>query len=254
MITAEMEEYQTLTRGQKVKKVLPKVLPVLLLSVILPTADVGTDLVLITRLYTPACVDRDQDEYRKCENAASGKLNVVKVDQYCKKRNPDKVSNNTICGVSQYYCREYRDQDTNEYRQCKEVGPDQYCTPEMWKCKFEVGPDKYCTEIVSNTSNTVCRRKNSFWSDYFCRYYKIWSNDWKDYDKCSAQGPDKYCSDPARNKNVCLFSPYPMTARSLLFFFLLNYVMGLVNCIRLEGRKWVPLICAVFNVYPQYCK
>ena len=117
MITAEMEEYQTLTKCQKVKKVLPKVLLILLLSVILPTADVGTDLALIIRLYKPACVDRDQDEYRKCENAASRKLNVVKVDQYCKKRNPDKISNNTICGVSQYYCREYRDQDTNDYRQ-----------------------------------------------------------------------------------------------------------------------------------------
>ena len=43
-MTGEMEEHQTLTRTQKMKKVLPKVLPLLLLSVILPTADVGTEL------------------------------------------------------------------------------------------------------------------------------------------------------------------------------------------------------------------
>ena len=76
MMTTEMEEYQTLTRCQKLKKVLPKVLPLLLLSVILPTADVGTDLALITRLYTglTACVrsesdgiKQDYEEYRKCE-------------------------------------------------------------------------------------------------------------------------------------------------------------------------------------------
>ena len=96
-----MEDYQTLSRCQKVKKILPKVLPILLLNVILPTADVGTDLVLITKLY---------------------KLSL------------------------------------------------------------------------------------------------------------------------------------PYLASSLLFFFLLNYMMGLVTCIRLEGGKWVPLITALFNFYPQYCK
>ena len=100
-MTAEMEEYQTLSRCQKVKNIAIKILPILLLSVILPTADVGTDLALITKLY--------------------------KLD-----------------------------------------------------------------------------------------YGKI--------------------------------------ASSLLFFFLLNYVMGLVTCIRLEGRKWVPLITALFIFYPQYCK
>ena len=41
--TGEIEDYQSLTRTEKVKRVLPKVLPLLLLSVILPTADVGTD-------------------------------------------------------------------------------------------------------------------------------------------------------------------------------------------------------------------
>ena len=53
------EEYQGLTRSQKVKKVLLKVLPLLLLSV--------------TKLYTglPACVEsdgmeRDEKEYWKC--------------------------------------------------------------------------------------------------------------------------------------------------------------------------------------------
>ena len=60
--TGEMEDYQSLTRTGKVKRVLPKVLPILLLSVILPTADVGTDLALITKLYRgleAVCVQSD---------------------------------------------------------------------------------------------------------------------------------------------------------------------------------------------------
>ena len=94
---AEMEEYETLSRCQKVKKILPKILPIILLSVILPTADVGTDLALITKLYKGLhdCVwsdgmGRDWKEYSKC--------NPPSPDQYC---STEKVSNNTVCGVSQ---------------------------------------------------------------------------------------------------------------------------------------------------------
>ena len=47
---------------------------------------------------------------------------------------------------------------------------------------------------------------------------------------------------------------HPKVASSLLLFFILNYVMGLVTCIRLEGRKWTALTAALFDVYPQYCK
>ena len=234
-----MEEYQTLSRCQKVKKVLPKVLPLLLLSVILPTADVGTDLALITRLYTglTVCVrsesdgiKQDYEEYRKCEYE-------VGADQYC---TPEKVSNNSVCGVSQYYCYYY------------------YYARGRWeeykKCKYDVGPDQYCTpEKVSNNNNTVCGLKNSSDSQYFCRYYSIWSTDWKDWDKCSVQGADKYCSDSTTNQNVCTTRSHPKTASSLLFFFLLNYIIGLVTCVRLEG-SWILLIFALFNVYPQYCK
>ena len=139
-MTAEItnDEYQCLTRSHKMKKVLPKVLPLLLLSVILPTADVGTDLALIANLYI---------------------------------------------GV-----------------------------------------------------NTTCIHEGT-----------------NDYEQCQTQGADNYCSDPASNQNVCSGS-HPKVASSLLFFFLLNYVMGLVTCIRLEGRKWVPLITALFIFYPQYCK
>ena len=233
-MTAEMEEYQTLTRSQKVKRVRPKVLPLLLLSVILPTADVGTDLALITKLYTglPVCVKTDGvrrvvSEYTNCDKAPG---------QYC---TPEKVSNKTVCGVSQYDC------------DCSVRGSWQ----EYEKCKYEVGPDQYCShETVSNINNTVCRLKNSSDSQYFCRHYKIWSSEWQDYKQCQAQGGDKYCSDPASNHNVCLFSPHAKTASSLLFFFLLNYVMGLLTCIRREGRKLVPLLAALFIVYPQYCK
>ena len=241
-MTAEMtnEEYQSLTRSQKTKKVLPKVLPVLLLSVILPTADIGTDLALIIDLYTglnTTCVWsdgilRDHNEYWTCRN--------VGPDQYC---NTEKVSNKMVCGVSQYYCR---NTDWEEYNKCEyKVGPDQYCTPEK-------------------VSNNICGLKNSsdshyeYYYDssdspYFCRYYEIWSSEWKDYDQCKDQGVDKYCSNQTSNQNVCSGS-HPKMASSLLFFFLLNYVMGLVTCIRLEGRKWVPLIAALLDVYPQYCK
>ena len=187
-MSAELEDYQTLSRCQKVKKILPKVLPILLLSVILPTADIGTDLTLITKLYKglAACVHSD--------------------------------------GMRRDY---------NEWMKCR--ASDQYCTPERL------------------SKNPVCGRlKKSSTSQYFCRSYKIWSSDWKDYKKCWAQGANKYCSDPARNHYVC--GSHPKTASSLLFFFLLNYMMGLVTCIRLEGRKWVPLITALFIFYPQYCK
>ena len=179
-----MRTEKELTRCQKFKKVLPTVLHLLLLSVILPTADVGTDLVLINKFYTgrAACVNRDHVEYWRC----------------------------------------------------KDNGPDQYCTP----------------ETVSNKNNTVCGLKDSSDSPYFCRH----PSDFKDYKQCEAQGGDKYCSDPASNPNVCFLSRHPKTASSLLFFFLLNYVMGLVTCIRLEGRKWVPLLFALLDVYPQYCK
>lgn len=218
------EDYQSLTRGGKMKQILPKVLPLLLLSVILPTVDVGTDLALITRLFTGVglCVDKERDKFRKCEED--------KAEQYC-------IS---VCGVSHYYC----DQKSllyNEYLRCEEeLGPDQYCTP----------------EIVSNKSNTVCRMKDRSPNSparYFCRHYKIWSSDWKDYEKCSVQTVDKFCLD-ANNTNVCYKDTHPLTAGSLLFFFLLNYVMGLVTCVRLEGRNWFSLIAALFNVYPQYCK
>ena len=229
---AEMEEYQTLSRCQKVKNIAPKILPIILLSVILPTADVGTDLVLIIKLYKGLayCVEsdgmrRDEKEYYKCRK--------TNTDEYC---TPEKVVNNTVCGVSQYDCV-WKVWNYEEY----------------WRCKNEVGPDQYCTsERVSNKKNTACRLKKSSDSQYFCRYNEIWSSDWKDYRQCEAQGANKYCSDPARNHNVCDVS-HPKTASSLLFFFLLNYVMGLVTCIRLEGRKWVPLITALFIFYPQYC-
>ena len=149
-----MEEYQTLSRYQKVKKIAPAILPIILLSVILPTADVWTDLVLITKLYKGICVKsdgmkRDLEEYKKC--------NFDGPDEYC---NPEKVSNNTVsvCGVSQYDC----DRNVNE--------------KEYWICKLD--PDQYCTpERVSNKNNNVCRLKKSSDSQYFCRYVDIWSSD-----------------------------------------------------------------------------
>ena len=170
---------------------MPKILPILLLSVILPTADVGTDLALIIKLYTG--------------------LNY------------------------QYFCdMNDDDENFNEYFDCQLIfGPDQYCTPEK----------------VSN-KNTVCRLKKSD-SQYFCR--TLVNTAYKDYIQCT-QNATKYCSDPATNHNVCDAASHPKIASSLSFFFLLNYVSGLVTCVRLEGRKWIPFISALFIVYPQYCK
>ena len=238
MAEINLEEYQALTRCEKVKKVLPKVLSILILSVILPTADVVTDFALITKLYTglALCVEsdgikKDEEEYLTC-----GSVGAV---QYC---SPGRVSNNTVCGVSQYYCRQ----------EVKESG--RLYIREYEKCEDELGPDQYCTlERVSNIKNTVCGLKKS--SNYFCRDYKIWSSEWNNYKQCRAQGVNKYCSDSASSHNACAGPiPHPKLATSLLFFFLLNYVMGLLTCVRLDGRKRVPLIAALFIVYPQYCK
>ena len=181
---AEMEEYETLNRCQKVKKILPKVLPILLLSVILPTADVGNDLALISKLCKglPGCVFsdgmwREMKEYGKCYDD--------KPDQYC---TSDKVSNNIVCGVSQYDC----DRLNGNYE-------------EYVRCQYEDGPDQYCTsERVSSKNNTACRLKKSSDSQYFCRYYEI-LGDYKDYRQCEAQGPNKYCSDPASNRVFTMF-------------------------------------------------
>lgn len=229
-----MEDYQSLTRWQKVKRVLPKVLPLLLLSVILPTADVGTDLALITKLYRgleAECVQsdgmrRDEEEYDKCNEDPN---------QYC---TIGKVSSNTLCKPTQYYC-EFRggsDGDWKEYYQCQHVGPDQYCT----------------TERELSNKNTICIRGYNVY-EYFCINFEIWSSDWKAFKKCQSQGADKYCSDPSSNQHVCPDpTTHPKLANSLLIFFLVNYVMGLVTCLRLEGRKWLPITAALFNVYPQY--
>ena len=132
---------------------------------------------------------------------------------------------------------------------------------EYQRCHYKVGPDQYCTpeRVSNNKNNTACRLKKPFDSQYFCRDYKIWSkayiSDGKAYGQCRNQGVDKYCSDPASNQNVCPDpTTHPKLANSLLFIFLMNYVMGLVTCLRLEGRKWLPIIAALCNFYPQYGK
>ena len=136
------EEYRSLARSQKVKKILPKVLPLLLLSVILPTADVWTDLGLIADLYTglPVCawsdgMLRDYDEWSKCFD--------VGPEQYC---TPETVStNNTVCGLkdssdSPYFCRNYTlwSSEWKDYIQCRQ------------------GAEIYCSDPASNQN--VCTR------------------------------------------------------------------------------------------------
>ena len=121
-----MEDYQTLTKWQKMKKVLPKVLPLLLLSVILPSADIWTDVVLIEKLYEGLffCtksdgMDRIQMDYWKCEYRGPYK--------YCLN------SNSSVCGMrsdGSQYCRDYKmwSDDWKAFDQCKDQGGDKYCS------------------------------------------------------------------------------------------------------------------------------
>ena len=108
------------------------VLIILGLNIILPTADVITDLRLIEKLYRglfTECNDwtegirRDRNVYLKCIE--------VGADQYCTE---EKVST-AVCGVwtgsgSKYYCRYYRGWSSEypDYEQCEEVGYDTYCS------------------------------------------------------------------------------------------------------------------------------
>ena len=105
------------------------VLIILGLNIILPTADVFTDLRLIWKLYRggPVCYDkteairRDKDEMLKCYE--------VGADQYCV---GEKVST-AVCrkrSDSKYECREYWDwsSEYQDYEQCDRVGYDTYCS------------------------------------------------------------------------------------------------------------------------------
>ena len=105
------------------------VLIILVLNIILPTADVVTDLKLIGKLYggviwcerTKGMI-RDKDEYNKCGN--------VGADKYCI---GEKVST-AVCGVrtdsdTKYYCRVYYEwsSEYKDYEQCKK-DPTTYCS------------------------------------------------------------------------------------------------------------------------------
>ena len=103
----------------------------------------------------------------------------------------------------------------------------------------------------SPLNSSVCGLHSN--GSQYCINYKTWSSDWKAFKQCKVHGGDKYCTDEKNNRNVCGGS-HPKTASSLLFFFLLNYIMGMVTCARLDGRRWIPWITVLFNVYPQYCK
>ena len=122
------------------------VLIILVLNIILPTADVVTDLRLIVKLYrgVPVCnrwtegIRRDRDEYRKCVR--------VRADKYCI---GEKVSTE-LCGVgtdsdSKYECRDYWEwsSDYQDYRQCDKS-----------MVKSFYGYDTYCSDPATNKN--VC--------------------------------------------------------------------------------------------------
>ena len=108
------------------------VLIILVLNIILPTADVFTDLRLIEKLYrgVPGCnewteaIRRDSCEEDKCRRK-------VGAEKYCI---GEKVSTG-VCGLrtnsdSKYYCISYRHWSTEyqDYELCEKVGYDIYCS------------------------------------------------------------------------------------------------------------------------------
>ena len=215
---AEIEDCHTLTRCQKLKKVLPKVLPLLFLSVILPTADVGTDLALITKLFKglPVCVDSDRIiEWKECTDNGYDvfpPFNNNTLD-YC---TPEKVSN-ALCGVSFWFC-DYMGGETiktgpsngTEYSECEEAGPENYCSPirrlyDYWDWKYSV-----CgLRPTFDTSVDLTKFSDTSYI-YFCRSD---FDDFDDLEQCFDQGVDKFCSNPASNQNVCShISKYNMHA------------------------------------------
>ena len=73
---------------------------ILVLNILLPTADVITDLILIGKLYRGVykCKWSEEIEYEKCRNVGPEKYYSVY---------PKKVSNKSVRGLSHYYCREH---------------------------------------------------------------------------------------------------------------------------------------------------
>ena len=120
-------------RWPKMRQALPAILPVLLLSVILPTGDVVSDFLLIMRMfrgeegYSCKCSEgliADKEEFYKCEKDSSG--------QYC--TNQD-VSSSLVCvenrnSSSGYSCVSYKiwSSQSADYENCTNSNASVYCS------------------------------------------------------------------------------------------------------------------------------
>lgn len=60
-------EYYRLPKLQRVRKILPQIIPILVLSIILPTSDIGRYLVMVTNLYKTE-TKRNVAGEAECEN------------------------------------------------------------------------------------------------------------------------------------------------------------------------------------------
>ena len=205
-------------------KVWNTILIILVLNILLPTADVITDLILIGKLYRGVyeCKWSEEIEYEKCRN--------VGPEKYCSVY-PEKVSNKSVCGLSQYYCREdWRDSE----------------------CHTTMGPDRYCS--AERVSRGACTEKTQSDSQYFCRYHTIWSTEPEHYRQCKRDSYH-FCSDPDNYQDVCGdFFSNPMMAAAMLGPFCLNYIFCFIAFFRLGTKKRLTFIFPLLNLYPQFGK
>ena len=145
----------------KISKRIVSILPLILFSIILPTLDVGSDISLISRLYTGSwgCLGND---YRSCLQTGA--------DIYCR----NSSSNLDLC--QRFEDGEYSCYLSDDYWTCYDLGATWYCnspnankdicheyddggfycyfssSQEYWSCRQD--PTKYCSN--SSTNHAVC--------------------------------------------------------------------------------------------------
>ena len=163
------------------------ILPLLLFDIILPTVDVGTDAVMISKLYNTIHTNYVCNDYayETCNNKKKYSAN----NDYCQDQDICHVENRT------YSCK-----PSGTYKICLE-DPKQFCT-------------------------TRPPRDNR-------RYHDL-----------SGYKDGVFCS--------CGF--HPIYASSLLFVFLLNYIVSWITWARLTevSMRWNTFIFPLLNCFPQF--
>ena len=190
-------EQLSLTSSQKIWKILPQILPILLLSVVLPTSDVGTDLLLVSRLYKGrgyTCVwsagqRRDMDHNRDCIN--------VGPERFC---SAEKVSSG-VCGVSRHYCCPHdglwtgqRQQHPQTYHQVHRDVPEEYCKASQ----NETSREMHLTldQLNDNLTLKYCSEDAPFdhFSKFYCKTVSKSDEYYRFYQCAYIAGPDQHCT------------------------------------------------------------